>query len=150
MEFNAKNFGEILRFLREHDGLSMLSLGKKLGTSASRIKSWENGDSVPSAKWIVALSSVLDVPIDVLLITPKEEIIHNSDQEWDDIMSDVKGKGDDVASEEKVTAEMTRTDYLEGLSSITAMLGKQDLLELYTLAKAKAKAEKRLTTDINF
>ncbi|WP_203334788.1 helix-turn-helix domain-containing protein [Planococcus beigongshangi] len=137
MDFNAKNFGGILRFLREHDGLSMLSLGKKLGTSASRIKSWENGDSVPSAKWIVALSSVLEVPVDVLLTTPKEEIIHHSDQEWDDMMSDVAEKGD-VTSEEKVVAEMTRADYLEGLSSITATLGKQDLLELYTLAKLKA------------
>src|SRR5690606_13808910 len=99
MEYNAKNFGQILRFLREHDGLSMLSLGKKLGTSASRIKSWENGDSVPSAKWIVALSSVLDVPVDVLLTVPKEEIVHYSDQEWDDIMNGV-GAEDDVSWEE--------------------------------------------------
>ncbi|RLQ91275.1 helix-turn-helix transcriptional regulator [Planomicrobium sp. Y74] len=138
MEFNAKNFGQILRFLREHDGLSMLSLGKKLGTSASRIKSWENGDSVPSAKWIVALSSVLDVPVDVLLITPKEEIVHYSDAEWDDIMNGV-GAGDKVPAEELVVVvELTKADYLEKLLSISSGLSKQDVLELYTLAKVKA------------
>lgn len=138
MEFNAKNFGQILRFLREHDGLSMLSLGKKLGTSASRIKSWENGDSVPSAKWIVALSSVLDVPVDVLLITPKEEIVHYSDAEWDDIKNGV-GAGDKVPAEELVVVvELTKADYLEKLLSISSGLSKQDVLELYTLAKVKA------------
>ncbi|MFC3210240.1 helix-turn-helix domain-containing protein [Planomicrobium okeanokoites] len=137
MEFNAKNFGQILRFLREHDGLSMLSLGKKLGTSASRIKSWENGDSVPSAKWIVMLSSVLDVPVDVLLITPKEEIVHYSDAEWDDIMNGV-GPGDKVLAEEPVVPELTKADYLERLLSISSGLTKQDVLELYTLAKVKA------------
>lgn len=137
MDFNAKNFGQILRFLREHDGLSMLSLGKKLGTSASRIKSWENGDSVPSAKWIVALSSVLDVPVDVLLIMPKEEIVHYSDAEWDDIMNGV-GPNDKVSAEEIMAAELTTADYLEKLMSISSTLSKQDLLELYTLAKVKA------------
>ena len=137
MEFNAKNFGQILRFLREHDGLSMLSLGKKLGTSASRIKSWENGDSVPSAKWIVVLSSVLDVPVDVLLITPKEEIVHYSDAEWDDIMNGV-GPDDIVSAEELVAVELTKADYLERLAAITSELSKQDVLELYALAKVKA------------
>lgn len=137
MEFNAKNFGEILRFLREHDGLSMLSLGKKLGTSASRIKSWENGDSVPSAKWIVALSSVLDVPLDVLLLTPKEEIVHYSDAEWDDIMNGV-GPNDEVYPEDLMPVEVTKADYLEKLMAISVELNKQDLLELYTLAKVKA------------
>ncbi|WP_282020114.1 helix-turn-helix domain-containing protein [Planomicrobium okeanokoites] len=137
MEFNAKNFGQILRFLREHDGLSMLSLGKKLGTSASRIKSWENGDSVPSAKWIVMLSSVLDVPVDVLLITPKEEIVHYSDAEWDDIMNGV-GQEDKVSPEELMLPELTKADYLERLLSISSGLSKQDVLELYSLAKVKA------------
>lgn len=137
MEFNAKNFGQILRFLREHDGLSMLSLGKKLGTSASRIKSWENGDSVPSAKWIVALSSVLDVPVDVLLITPKEEIVHYSDAEWDDIMNGA-GWGDEITPEDWMPVELTKVDYLEKLMAISSGLSKQDVLELYTLAKVKA------------
>ena len=137
MEFNAKNFGQILRFLREHDGLSMLSLGKKLGTSASRIKSWENGDSVPSAKWIVMLSSVLDVPVDVLLIMPKEEIVHYSDAEWDDIMNGV-GQEYKVSAEELMLPELTKADYLERLLSISSGLTKQDVLELYTLAKVKA------------
>ncbi|WP_281863941.1 helix-turn-helix domain-containing protein [Planomicrobium okeanokoites] len=142
MEFNAKNFGQILRFLREHDGLSMLSLGKKLGTSASRIKSWENGDSVPSAKWIVMLSSVLDVPVDVLLITPKEEVVHYSDAEWDDIMNGIAAE-DEVAPEDWLSVKLTKADYLERLLSISTELSKQDLMELYTLAKVKAEKAER-------
>lgn len=140
MEFNAKNFGRILRFLREHDGLSMLSLGEKLGTSASRIKSWENGDSVPSVKWVVALSQVLDVPYEVLLNTDKEEIVHYSDQQWDDIMNGV-GPNDEVSAKDFVPVKLTKADYLEKLLSISSALDRQDLLELYTLAKAKTEKQ---------
>ncbi|WP_422122289.1 helix-turn-helix domain-containing protein [Planococcus sp. X10-3] len=137
MAFNAKNFGQILRYLREHDGLSMLSLGEKLGTSASRIKSWENGDSVPSVKWVVALCEVLDVPYEVLLETEKEEIIHYNDQEWDDIMNGVRPE-DKVSAEDIMMAEMTKADYLEKLLAISSALGRQDLLELCALAEVKA------------
>lgn len=141
MAFNAKNFGQILRFLREHDGLSMLSLGEKLGTSASRIKSWENGDSVPSAKWIVKLSEILNVPYDVLLEKDKEEVVHYSDQEWDDIMNGVRPE-DKVSSENIMRAQMTKADYMEKLFSLAASLDRQDVIELCALAQAKT--EKRL------
>lgn len=141
MAFNAKNFGQILRFLREHDGLSMLSLGEKLGTSASRIKSWENGDSVPSAKWIVKLSEILNVPYDVLLEKDKEEVVHYSDQEWDDIMNGVRPE-DKVSGEHIMRAQMTKADYMEKLFSLTASLDRQDVIELCALAQAKT--EKRL------
>ena len=141
MAFNAKNFGQILRFLREHDGLSMLSLGEKLGTSASRIKSWENGDSVPSVKWVVALSEVLDVPYEVLLEAEKEDIIHYSDQEWDDIMNGVRPEKK-VSGEDIMRAQMTKADYMEKLFSLTASLDRQDVIELCALAQAKT--EKRL------
>ena len=141
MAFNAKNFGQILRFLREHDGLSMLSLGEKLGTSASRIKSWENGDSVPSAKWIVKLSEILNVPYDVLLEKDKEEVVHYSDQEWDDIMNGVRPE-DKVSGEDIMRAQMTKADYMEKLFSLTASLDRQDVIELCALAQAKT--DKRL------
>ena len=140
MAFNAKNFGQILRFLREHDGLSMLSLGEKLGTSASRIKSWENGDSVPSVKWIVALCEVLDVPYEVLLEKEKDEVIHYSDEQWDDIMNGVRPE-DKVSGEDIMFALKTKADFLEELLSISSTLDRQDLIELCALAKVKA--EKR-------
>ena len=49
MIYNRENFGERLKQIRTLNGLTMLALGKEIGTSASRIKSWESGDSVPSA-----------------------------------------------------------------------------------------------------
>lgn len=140
MEFNAKNFGQILRFLREHEGLAMLTLGEKLGTSASRIKSWENGDSVPSVKWLVALSKVLDVPYDVLLNANKDEIVHHNDQQWDDKMNGV-GVVPKVFAEDLVAVKLTKADYLEKLLTISSVLDTQDLLELYALAKVKAEKD---------
>ena len=137
MNFNAKNFGQILKFLRVHDGLSMLSLAQKLGTSASRIKSWESGDSVPSVKWVVTLSEVLDVPYEVLLDTDKDEIVHNSDQQWDDIMNGV-GPNDEVMGEDQLPAKLSKADFLEKLVTVSSSLDKQDMLELYALAKVKS------------
>ncbi|TAA71704.1 helix-turn-helix domain-containing protein [Planococcus salinarum] len=144
MNFNAQNFGQILRYLRRHAGLSMLSLAQKLGTSASRIKSWENGDSVPSVKWVVSLSELFDVPYEVLLNTDKDEIVHYSDQQWDDIMNGV-GSNDENSGEELCLSQLSKMDYLEKLVTVSSALDAQDLLELYTLAKVKAEktADKR-------
>lgn len=144
MNFNAQNFGQILRYLRMHEGLSMLSLAQKLGTSASRIKSWENGESVPSVKWVVSLSELLDVPYEVLLNTDKDEIVHYSDQQWDDIMNGV-GLDDEMSGEGLFPSQLSKMDYLEKLMTLSSALDAQDLLELYTLAKVKAEktADKR-------
>lgn len=137
MNFNAKNFGQILKFLRMHDGLSMLSLAQKLGTSASRIKSWESGESVPSVRWVVTLSEVLDVPYEVLLNTDKDEIVHYSDQQWDDIMNGV-GPNDEVLEGNLLPPKLSKADFLEKLVTVSSALDTQDMLELYALAKVKA------------
>lgn len=137
MDFNAKNFGQILKFLRVHDGLSMLSLAQKLGTSASRIKSWESGESVPSVRWVVTLSEVLDVPYEVLLNTDKDQIVHYSDQQWDDIVNGV-GPFDEVLKGNLLPPKLSKEDFLEKLMTVSSGLDKQDMLELYALAKVKA------------
>jgi len=142
MDFNANNFGQILKFLRVHDGLSMLSLAHKLGTSASRIKSWESGESVPSVKWVVTLSEVLDVPYEVLLNTDKDEIVHYSDQQWDDIMNGV-GPNDEVLEGTPLPPKLSKADFLDKLVTVSWALDTQDMLELYALAKVKAEKNSR-------
>lgn len=67
MIYNRENFGERLKQIRTLNGLTMLALGKEIGTSASRIKSWESGDSVPSANWIVKISERFNISTDLLL-----------------------------------------------------------------------------------
>lgn len=114
--FNPQDFGEKLKELRIQNGYSMLSLGKAIGTSASRIKSWEMGESVPSASWIVKLSNILKVSADELLLNMLEE-------------TPLKG--------EKVFPKK-RNAILNDLNALLHELDKKDLWELYTLAELKA------------
>ncbi|MFC7364615.1 MULTISPECIES: helix-turn-helix domain-containing protein [Bhargavaea] len=67
MAWNQTAFGNRLKALREQKGLSMLAFGKEIGTSASRIKHWEEGKSAPSASWIVTICERFDVPAESLL-----------------------------------------------------------------------------------
>lgn len=67
MEWDQQQFGKRLKMLRENIGLTMLAFGKEIGTSASRIKHWEEGKSAPSASWIVKISNKFDVSVDQLL-----------------------------------------------------------------------------------
>lgn len=114
--FNPQDFGEKLKELRIQNGYSMLSLGKAIGTSASRIKSWEMGESVPSASWIVKLSKILQVSADELLLNMIEE-------------TPLKG--------EKMFPKKRNT-ILNDLNVLLHELDKKDLWELYTLAEVKA------------
>ncbi|KOO49918.1 helix-turn-helix transcriptional regulator [Viridibacillus sp. FSL E2-0187] len=115
--FDAQAFGMKLKELRELNDYSMLSLGRKIGTSASRIKSWEMGESVPSASWIVKLSGVLQVSADELLLNVMDE---SAEQKEDK----------DKFKKRKVL--------LRDIHLLLPELNKQDLLELYTLAELKA------------
>lgn len=84
MEFNSLDFGERLKEIRIQHGLSMLALGKDIGTSASRIKSWESGESVPSANWIVAIAERFNISTDLLLInSPLKQL------EWSEEMYEI-------------------------------------------------------------
>lgn len=114
--FNPQDFGEKLKELRIQNGYSMLSLGKAIGTSASRIKSWEMGESVPSASWIVKLSKILQVSADELLLNIIEEA---------------------PLTGERVFLKK-RNAILNDLSILLHELDKKDLWELYTLAEVKA------------
>lgn len=116
--FDAKQFGEQLKSLRETSNHSMLSLAKQIGTSASRIKSWEVGESVPSAKWIVKLSQALAISADELLLNVLDEgeVPHLSD------------------------VSKSRNSLLRDLNDMMQSLTKQDLMELYVLAEVKQKS----------
>lgn len=113
--FNPRDFGEKLKELRIQNGYSMLSLGKAIGTSASRIKSWEMGESVPSASWIVKLSNILHVSADELLLN---------------IIDKTPLKGEKVFLKK-------RNVILNDLTILLHELDKKDLWELYTLAEVK-------------
>lgn len=119
--FDQYAFGEQLKLLRELSNHSMLSLAKEIGTSASRIKSWEVGESIPSAKWIVRLSHALKISADDLLLNVlNDSTIPQNDLEY----------------------SRRKNVLLRDLSSILPELTKQDLVELYMLAEIKFSARK--------
>lgn len=119
--FDQYAFGEQLKLLRELSNHSMLSLAKEIGTSASRIKSWEVGESIPSAKWIVRLSHALKISADDLLLN---------------VLNNVQMPQNDIEYSRR------KNVLLRDLSSILPELTKQDLLELYTLAEIKIAVKK--------
>lgn len=124
--FNAKLFGEQLKSLRETSNHSMLSLAKQIGTSASRIKSWEVGESVPSAKWIVKLSQALAISADELLLNQVDD--------------------GEIPSLSDVTK--SRNSLLRDLNDMMQSLTKQDLMELYVLAEVKQKSISTTTEEV--
>ncbi|MGX9132986.1 helix-turn-helix domain-containing protein [Rummeliibacillus sp. JY-2-4R] len=113
--FSPQEFGLKLKELRIQNGYSMLSLGKAIGTSASRIKSWEMGESVPSASWIVKLSNILQVSADELLLN---------------IIEEVPSKGERMFPKK-------RNAILNDLNALLHELDQKDLWEIYTLVELK-------------
>jgi len=57
----AAALGQRLRFLRKGKGLTLASLGERLGVHLSYIQKWEKIGSVPP-KYVPALSAELGVP----------------------------------------------------------------------------------------
>lgn len=56
-----------LRELRERAGLRQVDLASAVGTSESRVRSWEAGKTAPQVRNIVRLATVLGVSVDVVV-----------------------------------------------------------------------------------
>ncbi|WP_075618910.1 helix-turn-helix domain-containing protein [Paenisporosarcina indica] len=165
MEFNTQKFGQQLKYLRQQHGLSMLALGRDIGTSASQIKSWENGNSVLSANWVVKISERFNISTDLLLkSTPqnmnswedeKEPTLEDitdylvgavkaaaqTEQEWEDILNGTSSQ-DDLCMEDLFPGKTKKQQYMQEIRELLPKLSEQDLLELYTLAEVKARKER--------
>lgn len=72
-------FGKRVRELRKTHNLSMDALGKKIGTSSSRISDWENDRTEPSSVYVVKLSKEFNVSTDFLLLG-EDKITLNEDE----------------------------------------------------------------------
>lgn len=156
MDWNPEEFGKRLKALREKVNYSMMAFGKEIGTSASRIKNWEEGKSVPSASWIVKISNRFDISVEELL-KGKEEKTYASTSE--DSISPLfaqiaeEQKYYDVGHREDIEELVKRIDSLkhrkyagpegreEVISEISDRLKQlkdQDLLEIRTLVQLKS------------
>lgn len=66
-EFNAKIFGERLRYLRNELGIGQNFLAKELNLSNASISYWETGKEEPTASALYRLAVYFGVSADYLL-----------------------------------------------------------------------------------
>jgi len=155
MDWNPAEFGNRLRALRERVGFTMMAFGKEIGTSASRIKNWEEGKSVPSASWIVEISNRFDVSVEELLKgNVDKEYALSSEDSISPLFDQIAEERSyyDVGHREEIEELVNRISTLKDrkyagpdgreqvVSEITTHLEQlkdQDLLEIRTLIQLK-------------
>lgn len=59
--------GNLIRYLREKNGMSQSQLGTKLGVSNKAISKWENGRGYPDTLILLSLANELNVTVDEIL-----------------------------------------------------------------------------------
>ncbi|MDM8520160.1 helix-turn-helix transcriptional regulator [Anaerolineales bacterium HSG6] len=62
-----KRFGEKLHTLRQQQGMTVVELGSKLGVGNSFVVMIEKGQRKPPTGFILGVSRIFDVPVDVLV-----------------------------------------------------------------------------------
>lgn len=62
-----KNYGELIKVLREEKGLSQLALAKEINISSQNINRWERGEVLPSIDFCIKLSNFFDCTVGYLL-----------------------------------------------------------------------------------
>jgi len=157
MEWNQEEFGKRLKALREGIGYTMLAFGKEIGTSASRIKNWEEGKSVPSVSWIVKISDRFGVSLKDLLKGEEQKMyataIEDTVSPFYEEIAEEKAYYD-VGHREEIEELVSRISSLknrkyagpegreEVMAEITTQLKDltdQDLLEIRTLVQLKSR-----------
>ena len=67
---NMKQTGQNITMLREQRGISVKQLQGMMGFATPQaIYKWQHGESLPTVDNLVALSVILSVPIDEILVT---------------------------------------------------------------------------------
>jgi len=67
---NMKQTGQNITMLREQRGISVKQLQRMMGFATPQaIYKWQHGESLPTVDNLVALSVILAVPIDEILVT---------------------------------------------------------------------------------
>ncbi len=71
---NMRLTGERISALREKRGLSVRQLQCMLGFATPQaIYKWQHGETLPTIDNLVALSAILEVPIDEIIMTEHDE-----------------------------------------------------------------------------
>ncbi|MDX0640348.1 helix-turn-helix domain-containing protein [Sinorhizobium medicae] len=73
---SAKEIGSVVKELRRVNRMTQAQLGDAIGRSADAISQIERGVNVPTLETLMALSSGLSVPVDVLLTSKDNSVLH--------------------------------------------------------------------------
>lgn len=66
------NTGEILKGIREKNGLTQDEMAEKLFVTRQAVSRWENGETVPNTEALKLISTTFDVSINTLLGSPRK------------------------------------------------------------------------------
>ena len=73
---NMRRTGERICSLRLQRGLTVRQLQRMLGFAAPQaIYKWQHGETLPTIDNLVALSAILDVPIEDILVTDPDQML---------------------------------------------------------------------------
>lgn len=64
---DMKNIGERIKEIRKENGFSQQEFGKVLAVSQDTVSLWENGKSLPTAEFLIAMAQAFGVSVDYIL-----------------------------------------------------------------------------------
>ena len=64
---DIKEIGTRIKEIRIEQGLSQQEFGARLSVSQDTVSLWENGKSVPTAEFLIAIAQQFDVSVDYIL-----------------------------------------------------------------------------------
>ena len=64
---DMKKIGERIKEIRKESGLSQQAFGKALAVSQDTVSLWENGKSLPTAEFLIAIAQTFNVSTDYIL-----------------------------------------------------------------------------------
>ena len=64
---DMKKIGERIKEIRKESGLSQQAFGKALAVSQDTVSLWENGKSLPTAEFLIAMAQTFNVSTDYIL-----------------------------------------------------------------------------------
>ena len=64
---DTKKVGERIKEIRKENGFSQQEFGKVLAVSQDTVSLWENGKSLPTAEFLIAMAQTFGISVDYIL-----------------------------------------------------------------------------------
>ena len=71
---SAKEVGQTIKLIRIGKKLSQKDFSKKIETTVSALSNWENGRNYPKDDYLINISNIFNVPLDIFKYSTKERV----------------------------------------------------------------------------